>query len=179
MSRVLKSLMHGAIVDRLDGVDGGLFISTAGLNSELTFDLRRSLNSRNLRYMVLRNSLARMAFEHYGYPREEIDKILTGPVGMVYTTDEGSATTAAKAIDAWKTEKKDKIVQLKGAFLDGEVLDANDAKTLKDAPTKEQARAMLLGVIQAPATQLLGTIREPFARIVYVLNNYHDKRNEG
>lgn len=78
----------------------------------------------------------------------------------------------------WKTETRDKIVKWKGAFLDGEVVGADAAEDLKNAPTKDQARAMLLGLLQAPATQLLGTVREPYARVAYLLKAFADKREE-
>ena len=176
MSRMLKGYMRDEITSKFNGVDGGLLISTQGLNSEKTYALRSALQSRNLRYVVLRNSLARHAFVSLGYDGDALNKVLEGPCGIVYTSEEGSAALAAKAIDEWKREAKDKLVLLKGALLDGQVVDAKDAAGLKDAPTKDQARAMLLGTLQAGATKLLGTIREPLAGIVYVLNNYHEKK---
>jgi large subunit ribosomal protein L10 len=178
MSRLLKAMMRTDIESRLNGVDGGVFVSTQGLNSELTYDFRVALNARNLRYMVLRNALARQALEAQGFDQAELKKIFTGNMGVVFGAEEGSACAAARAIDEWKTEKRDKVIEWKGAFMEGDLLGPKDAKSLKDAPTKDQARAMLLGIIQAPVTQFLATIREPFARIVYVLNNYHKKREE-
>lgn len=176
MSRLLKGYMRDEITAKFDGVDGGVLITTQGLNSEKTYAFRSALQSRNMRYMVLRNSLARHAFAGMGYDGEELRKVLEGPCGIVYTSEEGSAALAAKALDEWKKEAKDKLVLLKGALLDGQVVSAKDAVALKDAPTKDQARAMLLGTLQAGATKLLGTIREPFAGLVYVLNNYHEKK---
>lgn len=177
-AKKLKTMMQGEFQSRLDGVDGGIFISTQGLNSEKTYSFRAALHARNIKFTIMRNAFARKAFTSNGYKLDQLDEILKGALGMVYTTEEGSATESAKAIDEWKRANKDKVVQWMGAFLDGEIMGPKQAKQLKDAPTKEQARAMLLGIIQAPVTQLLATIREPGARVVYLLNAYHDKRNE-
>ncbi len=179
MSKVLKSLIRDQLKDRFENVEGGVFISTQGLDSEKTYAFRAALKKQNVRYTVLRNALARDAFTQFGYQAAELDRVLTGPVGVAYTTDEGSATTAARVVSEWKRDTRDKIVAWKGAFLEGQVLGPEEAEKLKDAPTKDQARAMLLGMFQAPITQFMGTIREPYARVVYLLNAFADKRKDG
>jgi large subunit ribosomal protein L10 len=178
MSKILKSLMQGEIKARFDGVDGGVFVSSAGLNSEKTYDLRKTLNAQGVKFTVVRNAFVTKVFPEFGYDAEKLGEVLKGPVAVVYTTEENSAAVSAKAIAAWKKDNKDKVITWKGAFLDGQVLGAKDAEQLKNAPTKDGARAMLLGVIQAPATQMLATIREPHARIVYLLNNWKDEREK-
>ena len=67
MSRVLKAFMRDEITARFDGVDGGLLITAQGLDSEKTYALRSALQSRNLRFTILRTSLARQAFTAMGY----------------------------------------------------------------------------------------------------------------
>jgi large subunit ribosomal protein L10 len=179
MSKLMKGMMRKETRDRFEAVDGGIFISTQGLDSEKTYDLRASLNAKGVKYTVVRNAFVRHAFKEMGYKEgATLDKVLSGPVGLVYTGEENSAPSAARVIDEWKRNNKDKIVQWRGAFMDGEVLGPTEAQQLKDAPTKEQARAQLLGAIQAPITQLLATVREPYARVVYLLNAWKDKREE-
>ena len=53
---------------------------------------------------------------------------------------------------------------------------AEDAKALKDAPTKEVARGMLAGVLQAGVTQFMATVREPAMRLLYGLKARADKQ---
>ena len=177
MSKKLKGYMRDELKARFDGVDGGVFLSTQGLNSEKTYAFRAALQAKNVKYTVLRNALAKQALAEHGY--SGLDKVLAGPVGVAYSTDENSAATSAKAVADWKAETRDKIVAWKGAFLEGEVLGPQDAENLKDAPTKDQARAMLLGLMQAPATQFLATIRETYARAAYVLQAFADKQKDG
>jgi large subunit ribosomal protein L10 len=179
MSKVLKSLMQRDTSARFDGVDGGVFVSAQGMDSEKTYAFRAAMHGQNIKYTVIRNAFARKTFVDAGYSAEELDKVLQGPLGVVYTTEENSATTSAKAIAAWKKASKDKVVLYKGAFMEGEVLNAKQAKELEKAPGKLEARAMLLGIIQAPVTQMLAQIREPHARVVYLLENYRKKLEEG
>ena len=45
--------------------------------------------------------------------------------------------------------------------LDGKLLPASDISKLAELPTQDQARAMLLGILASPATQLLRLLNEP------------------
>jgi ribosomal protein L10 len=176
MSKMMKGMIRDHYTSRFKDVDGGVFVRTQGLNSEKTYAFRAALHGRNLKYTVVRNAMARQAFREFGYTDEQIDVVLDGPVGLVWGKDEGSALNAARAIDEWKRENKDKVIQWVGAYMDGSTLDANDAKALKDAPTKEVARGMLAGALQAGVTQFMATVREPAMRLLYGLQAYHDKK---
>lgn len=176
MSKPLKALMKSELTKQFGDIDGGILITAQGLDSEKTYAFRVALHKRNVKYTVLRNSLARHAFMAKGYEAKELAKVLKGPVGLLYTEEEGSAANAARFLSDWKREARDKVVQWAGALVDGSVVPAEGAEALKELPTKPQALAMLLGVMQAPATQLLGTVREPYARVVYVLNKFHEKQ---
>lgn len=170
MSKQLKSMMRADFKRRLDGVDGAVLIRTQGLDSHKTYAFRKALNQKKLKYTLLRNAIATQALVELGYKAKELDKVLTGSVGMVYSRESGSAMASARAVSEWKKESKDKVVEWVGAFMDGAVMGPTDAQALKDAPTRPQALAMLCGVLQAPVQQLLATIREPAVRVLYVMD---------
>ncbi|RMG18349.1 MAG: 50S ribosomal protein L10 [Planctomycetota bacterium] len=179
MSKAMKAMMQRELQERFDGVDGGVFVSSQGLDSEKTYNFRKSMHAAGVKFTVVRNAFVRKVFESWGYDGAKLAEVLKGPRGVLYTTEDNSAATAAKALHQWKRANKDKIVKVEGAFVEGEVLDKKTAAGLKDAPTKDEARAQLLGVLQAPAVKLLAQIREPHARIVYLLNAWKEKREEG
>lgn len=175
MSKMMKGMIRDHYTARFNGVDGGVFITTQGMDSEKTYAFRAALHGRSLKYTILRSAMARQAFREWGYTDAQLDKVLKGPVGLVYSKEEGSAQLAAKVIDEWKRDTKDKTVEWVGAYMDGSVMDANEAKALKDAPTKEVARGMLAGVLQAGVTQFMATVREPAMRLLYGLKAKADK----
>jgi large subunit ribosomal protein L10 len=179
MSRFLKALMKDQLASRFDGVDGGVVISTAGLNSELTYDFRKTLHEQKLKYTVVRNSLIKNTFEEMGYPRPALNAHFKGQCGIVWGAVEGSAMAGARAVSDWKKERKDKVVAWKGAFMEGAVMGPQEAQDLKDAPTRDQAYAMLAGILQAPITQLLATVAEPAKGMVYVMDAYKRKLEDG
>jgi large subunit ribosomal protein L10 len=61
-------------------------------------------------------------------------------------------------------------VSIRGGVLEGRPLDAGAVKELAELPPREVLVGTLLGLIQAPAAQLLRTIQEPGARLVRLLD---------
>jgi large subunit ribosomal protein L10 len=57
----------------------------------------------------------------------------------------------------------------------GQLYPATDLDRLANLPTLDQARAMLLGVFQAPASQLVRTLNEPAAQLARVLAARRDQ----
>ena len=72
MSKVLKAMIREELKSRFAQVDGGVFISSQGLNSEKTYSFRSALQARNVKFSVIRNAFTRQAFIEHGYPQREI-----------------------------------------------------------------------------------------------------------
>jgi large subunit ribosomal protein L10 len=87
--------------------------------------------------------------------------------------DIGKSVTALKD---WIKEAK--VIEISGALLESSVLNAEQAESLSDLPTKEQTLAKLLGTINAPASQLVRMINAPGSSLARVINAYVEKRKE-
>ena len=60
--------------------------------------------------------------------------------------------------------------------VDGEEVDPEGISTLAKLPSLDSLRGQLVGLIQAPATQLVRTLAEPGAALVRVLAAYRDRQ---
>jgi len=179
MSKQLKTMMREQLEARFEGVDGGVLINTQGLNSEKTYAFRKAMHARKLQYAVVKNAVAAHAFAEKGYKLTDLQKVFKGPVGFLYSTEEGSATISAKGLAEWKRDAKDKIVEWKGGLIDGQVIvGAKDAEALKSAPGKQEARAMLAGALQAPIVKLAATLKELYARFAYAIHALEEKKGK-
>ena len=69
-------------------------------------------------------------------------------------------------------------MEISGALLESSVLNADQAESLSELPTKEQTLAKILGTINAPAGSLVRMINAPGASLARVLNAYVEKRTE-
>ncbi len=135
-----------------------------GLTVAQVTELRAKARSEGVYVRVVKNTLAKRAVE--GTDFECLKTALTGPLILAFSReDPGAAARVVK--DFAKTN--DKLVA-RAVVVGGELYGAADLDRLASLPTLDQARAMLLGVLQAPATTLARTLAEPAALVARVLN---------
>jgi large subunit ribosomal protein L10 len=85
------------------------------------------------------------------------------------------ASTAKALTDATKGNE---FVKVKGGFMGGQALNAAQVKALADMPPLPVMRAQLLGMLQAPASQLARTIAEPARGLAAVFKAFSEKASE-
>jgi len=134
--------------------------------------LRAKLHDQGASYMVVKNTLLGIALEQSG--RVKPDELLAGANAVAFIGEDiGKSVTALKD---WIKEAK--VIEISGALLEASVLNAEQAESLSDLPTKEQTLAKLLGTINAPASQLVRMINAPSSSLARVINAYVEKRKE-
>jgi large subunit ribosomal protein L10 len=141
-----------------------------GLTVTQMTDLRTRARKSGVYLRVVKNTLARKAIA--GTQFECVSKSLRGPLVLAFSKDDPGA--AARLVKAFAKDH-DKLVPTM-VSLGGSMLAAKDLDRIASLPTLETARAMLLGVLQAPASKLVRTIAEPHTRLVRALAAVKDKR---
>jgi large subunit ribosomal protein L10 len=66
--------------------------------------------------------------------------------------------------------------QVKALAISGQVLEATDLDRLASLPTRDQAIAMLMGVMKAPIEKFVRTVNEPVAKMVRTLAAVRDQK---
>jgi large subunit ribosomal protein L10 len=126
--------------------------------------LRRAVREADGRCRVTKNTLTRRAVKETGYAK--LDGMLRGPTALIL----GFEDPVAMAKLAVKFAEDLPKLEIKGAVLDGELVAPVGVKALATLPSREVLLAQLLGVLQAPATQLLRTLNEPAARLARLVD---------
>ncbi len=134
-----------------------------GLNVAEMTKLRQSARAAGIYLKVVRNTLARRAFEGTNFEcmRDE----LVGPLLLAFSNDEPGS--AAKVIRDF-TKVNNRLVVKLIAF-DGKLLDAADLERVAKIPSLDEARSMFLGLMQAPLGKFVRVLSEPqgkFARLL-------------
>jgi large subunit ribosomal protein L10 len=146
-----------------DGANSLFLVSLAGLTSNEINDLRANLRKKGARMVVVKNRLARRAAE--GSPIALLDADFRGPTAVVHHP--GEPASAAKSL--FDFAKDHPALKIRAALVDrSTAVRGADVKSVADLPTIDQARAMLLGVMNAPAQTLLRLINTPATQLVYV-----------
>jgi large subunit ribosomal protein L10 len=131
-----------------------------GLSVEEMTTLRRAALDNGVYLRVVKNTLARRAIQ--GTDFECMAGELTGPLVLAFSQEDPGA--AGRVIKEFAKESKTLVVRL--VSIGGEVLPATDLEKLASLPNREQALAMLLGVMQAPITKFVRTLAEPTGKMV-------------
>ena len=125
---------------------------------------RRAVREADGRCRVAKNTLTKRAIT--SGPYESLTPMLRGPLALIL----GFKDPVAIAKLAVKFADELPKLEIKGAFLGGQVLPAAEVKALATLPPREVLLAQLLGLLQAPATQLLRTINEPAAGLARLVD---------
>ena len=165
-----KRFVVQSIAQMIDGSDYCYFVTYAGLQVKAFSEFRNKLAELGATCHVLKNTLIRKAAAEL--KTDALDALdLTHSTAMVY--GKGDCGAVAKLIAEFG--KKNEQVQTKGGYLDKAYLSPADVTAIADLPSREVILAMLLGLIQAPARNLVSVINQGVAQVVNVTNAYKEK----
>ena len=147
--------------------EAGLVVVTqqSGLNVAEATDLRRKMRDAGARYKVAKNRLTRLALD--GSPYSELIDLFTGPTAIAYSDDPVAA--ARVAVDF--SRKNDKLTVI-GGGMPGKPLDEAAIKHLASLPSLDELRAKILGMINTPATRLVGLFQAPAGQLARLVTVY-------
>jgi large subunit ribosomal protein L10 len=166
MPSLINELMLAEIGEVVRGAQALILVDASRLNSEDAIKFRV-----NLRKVGARLKLAKSAVIYRVLP-EGTEKSVpkSGPIGLIVAG--GDIAAAAKLVNELVKEEK---VKLKGGILEGKPLDAKQAAKLADLPTREQANAMLVRVLNSPLVQLVRIANAKPTELVRVLKVKSDE----
>jgi large subunit ribosomal protein L10 len=143
-----------------------------GLTVEEMTQLRVMLREQNVGYKVVKNTLARIAFEQTQH------KVLAPKFkencAVVFGFDD--PVVAAKVIMDYA--KKNKKFEARIASLEGKLLEGESLKALSELPSKEQLLAKLLGTMQAVPGNFVSLFANLLRNFLYALNAIKDKKEQ-
>ena len=172
ISREKKEEMVANYADNLSRSRAMILADYRGLTVANITQLRQNLRELDGAFHVVKNSLFQRALEEAGLPVPT--EHLEGPLAVGFCF--GDTPPVAKALVDFA--KQVEILQIKGAILGTELLDAQGVKGLADLPPRDVLRAQLLAAIQGPMGNLVGVLAAPMREIVQVLKARSDQDQE-
>jgi large subunit ribosomal protein L10 len=125
-----------------------------GVNVTDMTALRAQAREQNISLRVVRNTLAKRAFE--GTEFECVSDVLTGPSLFGFSMEDPGA--AARLFKDFAKDNED--FEVKALSVSGQLLDKGQIDVLAKLPTMEQALGLLASVTLAPVTKLVRTFNE-------------------
>ncbi len=141
-----------------------------GLSVSEMSELRVKARQSNVQMRVVKNTLARRAFEGTDY--ECMNDALKGQMVYAFSMEEpGGAARVIK--DYVKDNEK---LQVKLVAFGGELLDPSEIKRLASLPTYDQAISMLMAVMKAPVEKMARTLNEVPGKLTRTVAAVRDQK---
>jgi large subunit ribosomal protein L10 len=135
------------------------------------FDLLRRKARENAIYLhVVKNTLAKRALQGTGFACME--PALVGPLVLGFSLEDPGAV--GRVIKDFAKDHEKLVV--KAVSIGGQLYGSKDIERLASLPSKEQAIAMLMGVMKAPIGKFVRTVAEPAAKFVRTVKAVADSK---
>lgn len=135
-------------------------------------ELRKTAREQNVYVRVIRNTLAKRAFE--GTEFECLSETLLGPNIIAFSLeDPGAGARIFK--DFAKANGK---FEIKALSVGGKLLPAEQIDALAKLPTRDQALSMLMSVMLAPVTKLTRTLNEVPTKVTRAVAAVRDQKQQ-
>jgi len=134
-----------------------------GLTAPQMTSLREQARESGVTLQMVRNTLAKRAFADTPYVA--LSDHLVGTTILAFAANEPGA--AAKLIRDFS--KKNNSLKVKAISVGANIYSAEQIDAVANLPTKEEAIAKLMSVMQAPITKLARTMAEPQAKLTRTL----------
>jgi large subunit ribosomal protein L10 len=170
MNRTEKKQLIDELHKELASSPHAVLVDFRGLSVPAATEFRKRMRASGSRYRVVKNSLALRASK--GTALERLEAKFEGTTGIAYTGDDPVAL--AKVL--MEFAKDHPALSVKAGVVSGsQVLDAAGVKSLSTMPGLPDLRARLLGLLQAPATQLVRLLGTPATQLARVVQAHQDK----
>lgn len=159
------------LAQSLRDADGVVLTEYRGLTVKQLQELRRSLGG-SASYAVAKNTLTKIAARDAGIELDE--SLLIGPTAIAFIN--GDVVEAAKGLRDF-AKANDPLV-IKGGFLDGKQLDADDIKKLADLESREVLLAKLAGAMKGSLQNAASLFSAPLSQTARLVGALEAKRAE-
>jgi len=178
MERIDKEKAVAMLHEKMAKAAVGIVTQIKGIDVATVTELRKQLREQDVELRVIKNTLAKRAAK--GTPLENLAEDFKGPVALAfsYTDPVTPAKVLTKFVKSLPPERADWL-RIKAGVLSGKRLDAAGVTALSSLPGLPELRGKIVGLIAAPATQIvriLSTPAQQLARVVQAHSTQEEKQ---
>lgn len=168
MPHPMKEMMVEDLARRLGACRMAVAIDYRGLKSFEGMELRKVARDRRLRFLVVKNSIARLAAIRAG--ADGLAALLDGPTALLLAQDD-VGEMGRVVVEWWKRRKR---IVPRGAYVEGRTFGADDIPVLASLPPKPVLLARVAGCVRSPLASLAGALQAHARRIAGLVKAYQE-----
>ncbi|CUU54292.1 large subunit ribosomal protein L10 [Parafrankia irregularis] len=158
MANSEKTAAVAEIAEEFRGSTAAVLTEYRGLTVSQLTELRRTLGETT-RYAVVKNTLTKIAAEQAGV--SGLDDLLVGPTAVAFVG--GDPVEAAKGLRDFARANPALIV--KGGFVEGKAMTADEIRKLADLESREVLLAKLAGAMNGSLAKAVGLFAAPLSQV--------------
>ena len=175
MGKQLKTYLREDFKRRLGDERSVVVLRLERLSVANANDLRGTLRRSGARVTVLRNRVARRAFDEIGIGA--VGGMLKGMSAVAYGGRDG-LPAVSRAVTDWTKKNKDAGIEILGGYMDGQALSAPQVETLAGLPTKPELLAMIASAVTAPMQCIASQVNEMLAGVARAVDAVRDQKEK-
>jgi len=168
--RAEKQLLLDEIKDLIEENASFVVMQYIALKANTATDFRRRIAEMDGKVEVVKKRLLVKAAQQAGIQLDLQE--LPGHIGLVFAGHDPVQTT--KAVYKLKKETNNAVDVLGGRF-EGQLYNADDVEKLSKLPGRDEMRAQLLGMFEAPQAQTIAVMQSLLCSVLYCLENKIEK----
>ncbi|MFW6270931.1 MAG: 50S ribosomal protein L10 [Bacillota bacterium] len=141
-----------------------------GLDVAEMTELRKKLREAGVDYKVVKNTLATIAAKNADL--EEVTELFKGPTAIAFGMED--VVSPAKVLVNFAKEHD--LLEIKGGFLNGQVISVEKVKSLSEVPGREELLSKVLAGMQSPISGLVNILNGNLRNLVQVLNQIKENK---
>ncbi|MCL2690006.1 MAG: 50S ribosomal protein L10 [Chitinispirillia bacterium] len=172
LTRTERTSVIEELEKEFGGAKGIYVTNNHKITVEAVTKLRNELRKNGIRFIVVKNTLAKEACKKVGIT--SLDNYFKGPTAVAVAPKDGAVP--AKILRDFRKEYKD-LLEVKAAYVDGSLFVGDQATRLADLPSREVLLAQLLGVLKAPVGGMAGVLNGVLTKFVRTLDAVKEKKS--
>jgi len=168
ISKQRKEEVQAQYADWVERSQAVILVEYSGAKMKSIDAIRAKIRETGGEFHIVKNTLVRRVFEAQGIEIPADYLVKSTAVSFAF---KDPASTAKALTEATKGNE---FVKVKGGMMGGKALSSSQVKALSEMPPLPVMRAKLLGVLQAPAGQLVRTLAEPARGLAAVIKAHSE-----
>jgi large subunit ribosomal protein L10 len=171
MKKTDKSALIKELSEKINEYSHFYVTDTLGLNASQTSDLRRACFNKDVKMMVVKNTLFQLALEQSEKQVEGMEEAFKGTSAVLFCN---TGNVPAKLIKEF--QKTTSLPVLKGAYVEESVyMGSEQLETLSTIKSKEELLGDVIGLLQSPAKNVISALQSGGTKIHGILQTLSEK----
>jgi large subunit ribosomal protein L10 len=161
-----KKLLKKEIANKLQQFQSFVVMQYAGLNANMANEFRREITKLGGDVEVMRKTMLQKAAADADIELQSLS--LDGHVGVVFLGED--PLEMVKMVFKF-SQDREKVIHVLGGRFDGLLYSSEDVERMSTLPGKDEMRAQLLSIFEAPLSQTLAVMEALLTSVPHCLQN--------